>query len=594
MGEELHLDGIPTNTLFTGSEPRRYALFAILNAAPEDCAAAREIRNGLVALYWKGWNPPSLERFTALKHLYLQGCSSTGRSGLVSLAVDPDGASGDPSWIGSFQGLRRLSIHKSHFNNFDFGFVEKMTSLREIELHSLNEKENLAASGLDRLCIAELRARRDQIPHLLKNKTLIIGNAQISKSGDQTESHDSPKEQVQERALKNTASTCDPGTALPAKEISKIKKLLLADDPKQALEGLKFLRGQSAATFNQIFGKFDFTNEIAAGNWNHPQTGLGWNVDLFESLKKTSIGSNGIKNSTNPLSDCLKINLTSMAPEGCHAAEILRDGVVALKVPDECPIPVDLAGFKSLNSLVLRIDLGDPDCSHLSGFECLVSLKKLSLSFPAPQNSKLPAKLSLPLPSGIEELEVNACESHLTVYDGSTIPSLDFLTVPPSLKKLKVSNVSRLGALEKFKESPLAYLEIQNAQDTDLGDLPFKATLTSIIGTLPQLASLKGLESCPRLEELKLERESLKDINHLGAIKALRRIVLSSETRSYDEKGKPVERALPELHLSPIKDLPNLELVDLGAHPIADFELVPSFQSNPDFKLTGISVTARG
>ena len=588
-GDKLLLDEIPKNDLFTGSDARRYALMRVIDAAPDDCAAAKAIREGLVGLLWnfsslsssKPAKFPPLQNLASLKHLYfdLRHSSPSGTATLpasvVTLALE---SCHDIDWLPEHAGVSKLTVANSA--RADLKPLKKLRGLKEVKFEeeiTTTQAESIPGA-VESIELGRVSCDYSLLCKLMDRPRLVVGHLNVEDEEDNAGSahHSDAAAGKTAGAPKLSAPKANKSEPLPAKQISAIKKLLCEDKPASALKGLALLQGASAATFDLLLGKADFSE---ASRWD---SGMRWwKVQFFDALKKTTKNAWG-SSGDNDLSDCLKITLISTAPAGCRVADAVRDHVKSLRLPSAFPITVDLSGLTRLEQLEFTIDLSKPECDHVKGLEKLVALKRVKVSFPYKKATRLPPKLNLPLPSCVEELSILA-DVHFSEVGKTTLPNLEFFPAMTNLKSVSVQSVESLASLDRFSPSPVARVQADQVLDSDLRRLPFKKSIVSLNGKFPKLTSLEGLEECHLLEELLLDAPLLADIDALEKLKKLRSVRLGPGGY-YDRHGAegPEPAAMP---LSVLKNHAGLTRVDYGSHSPVDFSMITHFKSKPAIRL---------
>lgn len=441
LGESFHLDEIPKNDLFNTSDIKRYALFSLINAAPEDCAAAKSIREGLVALHWKEAKIPPLSNFKGLRHLYLDQCSGEGLSApIVSLIFQSpvsDVSQDCLSWIQCLPTLRlvdiRFQFYSDSINGATDAFLKDLSlpMLEELRIREYTQESPAIPATVKSLSISHLTIRKDRLGEILAFPSFRGDKVRISMQEEDVS--DEAPEELQRQPVTIEAVT-DRGEALSAKELAALKKLLRDDAPETVMQGLKILHTATPATLDALLEKSSVKWDSRgkghlAGYWSGRLGG-----PLFDSIKR------------NPLGEAVRYNLLSLASPGFKPVDEIRNAIVDIDLP-QAIVPIDVSGFNGISSLKIIIDPSKPTDNWITGLDKLTTLQQLALvcsdggSFSSLENA---FPLGFTPPEHLMEMEISMRFDHVTVKP-------DFITVSPNLRKLKIDGCWPLAELSSMK-----------------------------------------------------------------------------------------------------------------------------------------------
>lgn len=573
LGETFRLAEIPRNDLFNTSEAKRYALFSVINAAPDDCAAAKSIREGLVALHWKDDRLPPLSNFKALRHLYLDGCNGhESIGGITSLVFASSGYKEGlmADWILPIKSLKRLDVSASIAGD-DNDFLKKASFPMLEELVWPNFDKNSPAITTDTL--RDVWFNRVDIPHSRLGELLRFPRFRAKQvtirttvgDGIWTVTDGEPKAPLE--VLMKIVPVKDRGEVLPFKELASLKKLLRDDSPDTVLQGLKILRTASPATIDALLEK-------STCQWGYnSEAELGGNTRLggpfFDSLKRNDLG------------EAVRFNLLSLATPGCKPADDIRKVIKGIKLP-RLVVPIDVSGFQGLQSLTLSIDPSLPSHELLVGLEKLPSLRKLELNL-GEENQSYDSVLKKPIPLEIIPPD-SVVEMSISFNFQEIKARLDFITVSPNLRELTVAGAGDFKNIAMLKGINPSKLEVVSFKSTysenkvlseDLTELAPFENLTSISGSLENLKSLRGISAFKKLKSLELDSESLEDISELAQLREFERLSLSSYA---DQK----------LSIGSLSEIASANHLNFGGHQVIDPQSLLKFMPSTELFLQGI------
>ena len=571
LGETFRLGEVPKNDLFNTSEAKRYALFSVINAAPEECVPAKSIREGLVALHWADDRLPPLSNFKALRHLYLFNSKGDGFTGsLVSLIHKWGSGSNqqdpmDLDWIHALKSLRRLDLYFNTYSRTKSDAFLKKASfpmLEELHFERYGDNSPPIPPTVKHLGISNLWITHERLPEFLSIPRIRADEVRIAKneSDDYATDEKAKFQQVQVIPIK------DRGEVLAPKELSALKKLLRDDAPETVMQGIKILHTASPATIDALLEKstvdWGYNSEgVLGGN-----SGARLSGPFFDSLKRTDLG------------EAVRVNLLSLATPGCKAADEIRSRVGSISV--SCPVPIDFSGFSGLRALSLTLDPSKPTDNWITGIDHLGDLTELNLNLSCRQYDavvKNPAPLGFVTPPGVTEMRI---EFQCRVSG----PSRDFIAVSPNLRKLTVESFGSLegiATLGRIAPSKLEELKLgssysdEDLPPEDLSALAPFVNLRSITGSRSNLNSLKGVVALKELRVLELESESLGDISELSRMTGLESLKLG------DSSASPFA-------IAPLANLPALKSMDLGGHKVSDPASLLKFRHGTSISLKNL------
>jgi hypothetical protein len=571
LGESVRLAEVPKNDLFNSSEAKRYALFSVINAAPEDCSAAKAIREGLVALHWRDGKLPPLSNFKALRHLYLTNSQGVGFTGALSSIVhtwEPGSKRPDPmdlEWIHEIKTLRSIGLYFQNYSNEELDeFLKKASfpALEEINFEKYQDNSPPIPAGIKKVGIDDLWISHQRLPELLSMPHLSAGNVLIAKKNSEVYQHpDEPKfEPVKITSVKER------GEALSPKELSALKKLLRDDSPETVMQGLKILHTATPATIDALLEK-------SAVTWGYNSEGeLGGNSGarlsgpFFDSLKRNDLG------------EAVRINLLSLATPGCQPADEIRKALHTISLPPAI-VPIDVGGFNGIRRLKITIDPSKRTDNWITGLEKLTMLQKLELQLSAGLHSSLEKVFPLGFtpPQNVTEMEISCSYCDVKVKP-------DFISVSPNLRKLKIAGCWPLDDIPLLKGMDHSKLEVLDLDyytsrdklpSEDLTGLASFVNLKFLSGSRFWLTSLKGVEVFKSLRSLELESESLEGISELAGVTAIEKLKLG------DYSGN-------EIMIGDLAALPLLNSLDFGKHKVADPHSLLKFRPETSIKLKNL------
>ena len=563
---------MPKNDLFNTSEAKRYALFSVINAAPEDCAPAKAIREGLVALHWADDRLPPLSNFTGLRHLYLVNSQGTGFSGnLASLVITSQPGSNRPDpidleWIYPIKSLRSITLDLRQFNTDKTDeFLKKASfpKLEELSFESFRDSSPEMPQGITKLRIQNLWVSHKRLPELLAFPHLSVGSVLIARKD--SEIYQAPEE-PKFQPVKVTAVK-DRGEPLPAKELAALKKLLRDDSPEIVMQGLKILRTASPATLDALLDKstvqWDERNVGHFGGYGSGRLG----GPLFDSIKR------------NPLGEAVRMNLLSLAAPGFQPVDDIRKEIQDIDLPPAI-VPIDVSGFNGIRRLRITIDPSKPSENWITGMEKLTTLQKLELEFADAgfgRSLQKAAPLGFTPPDNVTEMGVDFSYSEVKV-------KLDFFRVSSNLRKLKIqqfgplANLALLKGLDPAKLEELI-LDYDSSNDQlppeDFTSLAPFVNLVSISGSRSCLKSLKGVSVFKNLRSINFESDGLEDVAELAQVTSLESLELG-------------DRSVQELPIGDLAALPRLKSLDFGRHRVSDPKNLLKFRPETKIKLQGL------
>lgn len=575
LGETFRLAEIPRNDLFNTAEAKRYALFSVINAAPEDCPAAKAIREGLVALHWKEDRLPPLSNFMALRHLYLDGCNGNESiGGITSLAFDSSGYKQGLvfDWILPIKSLKRLDVSASIDEGRRNTFLKAAAfpTLEELVWPDFNE----GSPGIPGT-IRDVWCNSVHIPHSRLGEVLTFPRFRANFMTIQTVREDAGRKRVAGRNEVDSVApeitpVNDRGEPLPAKELAALKKLLRDDSPEIVMQGVKILHSATPATIDALLEKCRVT-------WGYTGGELGGNTRLaggfFDNLKRNELG------------EAVRINLLSLASPGFKPVDEIRCKVtgIILSRYGRCPVPVDFSGYTGLKSLTIGMDPSLPTQGWITGLEKLESLSEINMTLSgmgSDETIKNPKPLGIIPPATVTQMSIEIRGK----YDGKP---LGFIPMPCGLRKLTISNfgsLANLTTLGGLNPDILEELEVvsgwhdDNIADEDLTSLAPFLNLLSISGSRKSLKSLKGISGFKKLKSLIMKTEQLEDFSELAQVSSLEVLSLG-------------ENSAHQLEISNLAALPLLKSLDFGRHLISDPECLLKFRSETTIKIMGLFST---
>jgi hypothetical protein len=573
LGETFRLAEIPRNDLFNTAEAKRYALFSVINAAPEDCAAAKAIREGLVALHWVEGKLPPLTNFKALRHLYLNNVNGHDAIGPIeSLVFDQSGYQSDLSydWILPLSSLRKLDVGVRNDEEKRDALLKKASFpvLEEFVWPNLDNDSPEIPSRIRDVRVEYVNVQHSRLQKLLRFPRFRAGQICI-KTGDEDgnkkrEAKDDTVNSIKIVPLKAR------GDVLPAKELAALKKLLRDDSPEIVMQGVKILHSATPATIDALLEK-------CRVSWGFTEGELGGNTRLaggfFDNLKRNELG------------EAVRINLLSLASPGFKPVDEIRCKVtgIILSKYGRCPVPVDFSGYTGLKSLTIGMDPSLPTQGWITGLEKLESLSEINMTLSgmgSDETIKNPKPLGIIPPATVTQMSIEIRGK----YDGKP---LGFIPMPCGLRKLTISNfgsLANLTTLGGLNPDILEELEVvsgwhdDNLADVDLTSLAVFENLQSISGSRKSLRSLKGITGFKKLKSLRLETEQLEDISELAQVSSLEVLSLG-------------ENSAHQLEISNLAALPLLKSLDFGRHLISDPECLLKFRSETTIKIMGLFST---
>jgi hypothetical protein len=608
-GEILHLGNVPENDLFNRNAIRMYALLSLINVAPAGFAPADQILSNLKAIHWdclEGFNAfPTLDAFHGLRYLYI-GFSSGPVSipnGVEVLALE--NTSGSIDWVADCQGIKSLAVNVDYKN---FSVTRRSHSLKEIylsewrtqEFHDMKgnsvPRNVFPFDGLEVLRIGSASIQHADVQELLQAAELEIDQCSIcsltlKEQLERLGSSDSHKKKSYPAPVLQKFSG-EKGSPISPKEISSLKKLLTEDDPAAVLQAILMLQGASIATFETLLGQADFSN------------GITWDIPFFDKFRKRSLEDSY---KLNALTECAKISLVSMAPQGYDSA----DGIKAamrwggrkssydvqdwdLLIPDSFPVPLHLGGYKMIEELVLPVDFAWADPFPYKGVGEMSMLKKLTLEIKFADPGQILQAPLMDLPPSLEEL---------VLHPSAPLTTLDFLPPHSGIKVIKAASsnhdrpaICRLGLLNRFRDAKISRLNVTIAEDTDFSGLPFLDSLIDLTVSAPALESLHGLPT--DLKQLSLTAPILKSLKEIPT--GLSQLQLDAKSLlSTSELKELIELVMIDikadsvpLNLNDFKDLPLLDVLKLKGTVIG-MEDVAAFKNLPDMNLGEVSQIKR-
>jgi hypothetical protein len=575
LGDSLRLAEIPKNDLFNTSEPKRYALFSVINAAPEDCAPAKAIREGLVALHWNEYRLPPLSNFSGLRHLYLTNSSGVGFKGnLASISHEwqPGYNRPDPidlDWLHAIKSLRRIDLYfRDYTNDKSDEFLKKASFpvLEELNFEKYKDTSPSLPPGIRSAGINDLWVSHERLPELLTIPGFHANSALIARQEYQEGSRyvEPTRQEVEIVPVK------DRGEPLAAKELSALKKLLRGDSPEMVMQGLKILQTATPATIDALLDKcsvqWDYRYQgHFGGDWPGRLCG-----PLFDSIKR------------NPLGEAVRMNLISLAAPGFKPVDDIRNLLIDIALPPAV-VPIDVSGFNGIYRLKITIDPSKPTENWITGMEKLTTLQKLELHFGADSSfATLEKAMSLGFqpPASVTEMEI-------TYSFRDVLVSPDFITVSPNLRKLtielhgKLEEIAKLRGMDptKLEELNLKYYSINDKSlAEDLTGLSPFVNLRSLRGSRSSLKSLNGVSGFKNLRAIELESDSLEDISELPRVTTLESLKLG------DRSGQ-------ELPIGDLAALPLLNSLDFGRHRVVDPQSLLKFRPDTVIKAKALGTS---
>lgn len=573
LGETFRLAEIPRNDLFNTTDVKRYALFSVINAAPEDCAAAKSIREGLVALHWVEGKLPPLTNFKALRHLYLNNVNGHDAIGPIeSLVFDQSGYQSDLSydWILPLSSLRKLDVGVRNDEEKRDAFLKKASFpvLEEFVWPNLDKDSPEIPSRIRDVRVEYVNVEHSRLQELLRFPRFRAGQICI-KTGDEDgnkirEAKDDTVNSIKIVPLKAR------GDVLPSKELAALKKLLRDDSPETVMQGLKILRTASPATIDALLEKSAVTWGYSEGKFGG-NSGARLSGPFFDSLKRNDLG------------ESVRINLLSLAAPGCKEADDIRKGMRELSLPSG-NVPIDVSGFNGILKLKIRIDPSKPTQDWITGLKKLTTLQTLELEL---SGGGYGSKLEKPFPLGFVPPE-NVIEMSIDLNFSEVKVQPDFITVSPNLRKLSIeglgplSNISALSGLNPSKLEELVLKYSFSQEENGFEDLtalaPF-VNLKMISGSRSNLKSLKGVSAFNDLRSLELESDGLEDISELAQVPTLERLELGDNPKT--EK---------QLVIGQLCSLSKLVYLNCGGHSVADPESLLKFRPDTAITLKNLKV----
>ena len=572
LGQSFRLDEVPKNDLFNSSESKRYALFSVINAAPDDCAAAQAIREGLVALHWVDAKLPPLANFKALQHLYLTNSQGAGFKVPVSSIVHrwTNGSDRpnpmDLDWIYEIKTLRRIGLYLGNDSSIESdAFLKKASfpALEEINLAKFTNDSPSLPAGVKRVKIHDLRVSHQRLPELLAIPHLSVGQVLIN--GENSGVCQPPSAPNFEPA--NITPVQGRGEPLAPKELSALKKLLRDDSPETVARGLQALHSAAPATIDALLEKSTLSWVYYSKGELGSDAGSRLSGPFFDSLKRNSLG------------ELVRINLLSLATPGCQPADDIKRALHTISLPEAC-VPIDVGGFVGIHTLKIMIAPSNPTDNCITGLEKLTTLQKLELRIISGESDSIDKVFPLRFipPQNVTEMEISSFCREIHVKP-------DFITVSPNLQKLKIEGcwpLADIPLLKGLDASKLEELHLDSHWSSGklppenlTGLAPF-VNLKSLSGTRPNLMSLNGVEAFKSLCSLEIQTESLEDIKELAGLTSLEKLKLSS---CLDH----------ELIIGDLAALPLLNSLDFGEHKIADPQSLLKFRPETFIKLKNLN-----
>ena len=571
QGQGIRLAEIPKNDLFNSSETKRYALFSVINAAPDDCAPAKAIREGLLALYWRDDRLPPLSKFTGLRHLYLDGCNGNESiGGITSLVFASHGYKQGLvlDWILPIKSLKRLEVTAS------LNYTDLREFLKKASFPSLEE---LVWPTFDKVSPAIPGTLRDvtfgtvDIPHSRIQELLQFpkfrANQLYVKTGEEDDNGNKSNAAGKDAAdvIPKIVPVKDRGEALSVKELAALKKLLRDDSPETVLQGLKILGTATPATIDALLEK-------STATWGWQSEGqLGGNTRLggpfFDSLKRTDLG------------EAVRINLLSLASPGCRPADDIRKVIREIELP-KAVVPIDVSGFPWIRRLRIVIDPSKSTENWITGMEKLTSLRKLELKLSGDDiYGKLTkaAPLSIQPPESVTEMRIEFGYKEVKVKP-------DFITVSPNLRKLELNGfgpLQNIALLKGIDPSKLEELYVESSYSNkdlltqDLTCLAPFVNLISISGCISGLKTLKGVSLLKKLRELDLKEESLEDISELSQLSLFETLGLNSYSKQ-------------KLTIGSLAAIASAKALKFGGHQVTDPESLLKFSPKTELSIMGL------
>jgi hypothetical protein len=572
LGETFRLAEIPRNDLFNTAEAKRYALFSVINAAPEDCAPAKAIREGLVALHWKEDRLPPLSNFMALRHLYLDGCNGNESiGGITSLAFDSsaykEGLVLD--WVLPIKSLKRLDVSASIDEGRRNTFLKEASfpTLEELGWPDFNEgSPSIPATIRDVWCNSV------HIPHSRLGEVLTFPRFRANFMTIQTVREDAGRKRVAGRNEVDSVApeitpVKDRGEPLPAKELASLKKLLRDDSPEIVMNGLKILHSATPATIDVLLEKstvkWDDRNVGHFGGYVSGRLG----GPLFDSIKRNDLG------------EAVRMNLLSLASPGFQPIDDIRKEIRDIALP-AAVVPIDVSGFNGIWKLKITVDASKSTESWITGLEKLTTLRALDLEL---TGGGYGSKLEKAFPLGFTP-PVNVAEMSIDLNYQEVKVKPDFITVSPNLRKLKIAPVWPLADIPLLKVMDPSKLEDLILGDglsdahlpaEDLTGLAPFVNLKVLGGSSYTLQNLNGIELLKSLCSIELEGECLEQISELAGLSNLEKLKLS-------------ENSAHALAVAPLANLPALKSMDLGGHGVSDPDSLLKFRPETTIKLKNL------
>ena len=358
----------------------------------------------------------------------------------------------------------------------------------------------------------------------------------------------------------------DRGEAIPAKELTSLKKLLRDDDPATVIQGLKILHTATPATIDALLEKSAVKwDDHAVGCFGGYCSGrLGG--PLFDSLRRNTLG------------ESVRMNLLSLASPGFKPVDDIRDETREISLPP-ADVPIDVSGFNGIRRLKITIDPSKRTDNWITGLEKLTTLQKLELLLSAEVHSSLEKvyPLNFTPPQNVTEMEISCSYSDVKVKP-------DFISVSPNLRKLKIAGCWPLDDIPLLKGMDHSKLEVLDLDyytsrdklpSEDLTGLASFVNLKFLSGSRFWLTSLKGVEVFKSLRSLELESESLEGISELAGVTAIEKLKLG------DYSGN-------EIMIGDLAALPLLNSLDFGKHKVADPHSLLKFRPETSIKLKNL------
>jgi hypothetical protein len=572
QGQVIRLAEIPKNDLFNTAEAKRYALFSVINAAPEDCAPAKAIREGLIALHWKEAKLPPLSNFTALRHLYLEGCNGHESIGeITSLVFASSGYKQGlvPDWILPLKSLKRLDVSASIDREKRNGFLKAAAfpALEELVWSDFDQKSPCIPSTIRDVWINSVRIPHSRLEEVLRFPRFRASS--ISIETDQEDAGNNTKAARKEPEFQpvKIVPVKDRGEALPAKELASLKKLLRDDAPETVMQGLKILRASTPATIDALLDKstvqWDDRNMGHFGGYVSGRLG----GPLFDSLKRNELG------------EAVRMNLLSLAAPGFRPVDAIRSEIRDIDLPPAI-VPIDVSGFNGIMRLKITIDPSKPTENWITGMEKLTTLQKLDLKFSGGgsfENLERALPLGFTPPGNVTEMDIDFSYREVKVNP-------DFFSVSSNLRKLKIeqfgplSNLALLKGLDPTKLEELI-LDYDSSNDQlppeDLTSLAPFVNLVSISGSRSCLKSLKGVSVFKNLRSINFESDGLEDVAELAQVTSLESLKLG------DHSGHG-------LSMGDLAILPRLGFLNYGSHRVTDPRTLMKFRPGTSIRIKSL------